>query len=167
MVSCVKCKKRDSALRDKSLIASPRLCDRHLSLISARGSQSKDFSSQNLESHSGFDKTAEIDKQLTSKSNLPQNERSEVSLENFQNLQSPTAKPATAVQGEAEAGFFRIPRILEENQANQLSLRVDLSTKQSNSAQAESNQINGARKACNLESVALGLGAKGVKKEGG
>ena len=98
MVSCVKCKKRDSALRDKSLIASPRLCDRHLSLISARGSQSKDFSSQILESHSGFDKTAEIDKQLTSKSNLPQNERSEVSLENFQNLQSPTA----------------IPRILEE-----------------------------------------------------
>ena len=98
MVSCVRSKKRDSALRDKSLIASPRLCDRHLSLISARGSQSKDFSSQILESHSGFDKTAEIDKQLTSKSNLPQNERSEVSLENFQNLQSPTA----------------IPRILEE-----------------------------------------------------
>ena len=80
-------------MRDKSLIASPRLCDRHLSLISARGSQSKDFSSQILESHSGFDKTAEIDKQLTSKSNLPQNERSEVSLENFQNLQSPTATP--------------------------------------------------------------------------
>ena len=133
MVSCVKCKKRDSALRDKSLIASPRLCDRHLSLISARGSQSKDFSSQILESHSGFDKTAEIDKQLTSKSNLPQNERSEVSLENFQNLQSPTA----------------IPRILEEE--SRASLRVDLSTKQSNSAQAESNQINGARKACNLE----------------
>ncbi|WP_304210809.1 N-6 DNA methylase [Helicobacter canis] len=38
---------------------------------------------------------------------------------------------------------------------------------QSNSAQAESNQINGARKACNLESVIGGLGAKGVKKEGG
>ena len=38
---------------------------------------------------------------------------------------------------------------------------------QSNSAQAESNQINGARKACNLESVVGGLGAKGVKKEGG
>ena len=150
MVSCVKCKKRDSALRDKSLIASPRLCDRHLSLISARGSQSKDFSSQNLESHSGFDKTAEIDKQLTSKSNLPQNERSEVSLENFQNLQSPTA----------------IPRILEENQANQLSLRVDLSTKQSNSAQAESNQINGARKACNLESVVGGLGGERWDKGG-
>ena len=49
----------------------------------------------------------------------------------------------------------------------QSSLRVDLSTKQSNSAQAESNQINGARKACNLESVVGGLGAKGVKKEGG
>ncbi|ETD27930.1 ATP-binding cassette domain-containing protein [Helicobacter canis] len=37
--------------------------------------------------------------------NLPQN---------FQNLQSPTAKQAIAVQGEAEAGFFRTPRILEE-----------------------------------------------------
>ena len=37
---------------------------------------------------------------------------------------------------------------------------------QSNSAPAESNQINGARKACNLESVVGGLGAKGVKKRG-
>ena len=32
-----------------------------------------------------------------------------------ENLQSPTAKQATAVQGEAAAGFFRIPRILEED----------------------------------------------------
>ena len=38
---------------------------------------------------------------------------------------------------------------------------------QSNSAQAESNQINGACEARNLESVVGGLGAKGVKKEGG
>ena len=38
---------------------------------------------------------------------------------------------------------------------------------QSNSAPAESNQINGARKACNLESVQGDWGAKGVKKEGG
>ena len=45
--------------------------------------------------------------------NLPQNERSEVSLENPQSSHSPTAKPATAVQGEAEAGFFRNLRILE------------------------------------------------------
>ena len=36
-----------------------------------------------------------------------------------------------------------------------------------NSAQAESNQINGACEARNLESVVGGLGAKGVKKEGG
>ena len=35
------------------------------------------------------------------------------------------------------------------------------------SAPAESNQINGARKACNLESVQGDWGAKGVKKEGG
>ena len=32
-----------------------------------------------------------------------------------ENLQNPTAKQATAVQGEAAAGFFRIPRILEED----------------------------------------------------
>ena len=79
-----------------------------------------------------------------------------------------TAKVANLPQSlQSSHSPTAIPRILEENQANQLSLRVDLSTKQSNSAQAESNQINGARKACNLESVALGLGAKGVKKEGG
>ena len=36
-----------------------------------------------------------------------------------------------------------------------------------NSAQAESNQINGACEARNLKSVVGGLGAKGVKKEGG
>ena len=79
-----------------------------------------------------------------------------------------TAKVANLPQNpQSSHSPTAIPRILEENQANQLSLRVDLSTKQSNSAQAESNQINGARKACNLESVVGGLGAKGVKKEGG
>ena len=36
-----------------------------------------------------------------------------------------------------------------------------------NSAQAESNQINGACEARNLESVVGGLGAKGAKKRGG
>ena len=62
------------------------------------------------------------------------------------------------------------PRILEEeSQANQSSLRALAQDKawQSNSAPAESNQINGARKACNLESVQGDWGAKGVKKEGG
>ena len=63
--------------------------------------------------------------------NLPQNERSEVSLENPQSSHSPTAKQATAVQGEAAAGFFRIPRILKEDnqgdfkQSAPSSLRAD------------------------------------------
>ncbi|ETD26674.1 hypothetical protein HMPREF2087_01059 [Helicobacter canis NCTC 12740] len=49
-----------------------------------------------------FDKIENFVKGTTAKvANLPQNEQSEVSLENFQNLQSPTA----------------IPRILEESQA--------------------------------------------------
>ena len=39
-----------SALRDKSWISSPRLCDSHSRLISARGSKSHDFSSQIPES---------------------------------------------------------------------------------------------------------------------
>ena len=85
-----------------------------------------------------------------------------------------------------------IPRILEkenqgecekstENQKQPQSKKMDSSDEaflsslrdtaeavawQSNSAQAESNQINGARKACNLESVQGDWGAKGVKKRG-
>ena len=51
--------KKDSALRDKSLIASPRFVDRQPSLISLRGSQSKDFSSQILEPQSSFTKQTE------------------------------------------------------------------------------------------------------------
>ena len=49
----------DSALRDKSLKALPRGVDRQPSLISLRGSQSKDFSSQILESQNGFTEQAE------------------------------------------------------------------------------------------------------------
>ena len=91
--------KMDSAFGLESRISSPRLCDSHSRLISARGSKSHDF-----------------------KDNAP----------------------APSLRDTAEAVAW-----------------------QSNSAQAESNQINGARKACNLESVVGGLGAKGVKKEGG
>ncbi len=66
-------------------------------------------------------------------------------------------------------------RILEEDKGAECEKSASPSlrdtapavARQSNSAQAESNQINGARKACNLESVVGGLGAKGVKKEGG
>ena len=48
-----------SALRDKSWISSPRLCDSHSRLISARGSKSHDFSSQIPESRSGFTKSTQ------------------------------------------------------------------------------------------------------------
>ena len=91
--------KMDSAFGLESRISSPRLCDSHSRLISARGSKSHDF-----------------------KDNAP----------------------APSLRDTAEAVAW-----------------------QSNSAQAESNQINGACEARNLESVVGGLGAKGVKKEGG
>ena len=42
-----------------------------------------------------------------------------------QSSHSPTAKQAIAVQGEAAAGFFRIPRILEEESGASPSLRAD------------------------------------------
>ncbi|WP_317371546.1 hypothetical protein [Helicobacter canis] len=47
---------------------------------------------------------------------LPQKScREQTMLPSIQNCESsPTAKQATAVQGEAKAGFFRIPRILEK-----------------------------------------------------
>ena len=91
--------KMDSAFGLESRISSPRLCDSHSRLISARGSKSHDF-----------------------KDNAP----------------------APSLRDTAEAVAW-----------------------QSNSAPAESNQINGACEARNLESVVGGLGAKGVKKEGG
>ena len=79
-----------------------------------------------------------------------------------------TAKVANLPQNpQSSHSPTAIPRILEEE--NQSSLRDFALAKswQSNSAPAESNQINGARKACNLESVQGNWGAKGVKKEGG
>ena len=72
-------------------------------------------------------------------------------------LDSPCKAPFLSQKSCREQTALESPtanlRILEkESRAEQQSsLRVDLSTKQSNSAQAESNQINGARKACNLE----------------
>ncbi len=51
--------KGDSALRDKSGISSPRFVDRQPSLISLRGSKSPNFSSQILESQSGFTKSVQ------------------------------------------------------------------------------------------------------------
>ena len=87
----------DSALRDKSGISSPRCVDRQPSLISLRGSKSPDFSSQILESHSGFtkqaenlestfDKNAELQKVDSKKNaqslNTPQNKKAEVVFDN-------------------------------------------------------------------------------------
>lgn len=57
--------------------------------------------------------------------------------------------------------------LLIQTQQQRYLLNLCFKGMANNSAQAESNQINGARKACNLESVVGGLGAKGVKKEGG
>ena len=58
----------------------------------------------------------------------------------------------------------------KDSSSGDLSLRAlaqDKAWQSIYSAPAESNQINGARKACNLESVQGDWGAKGVKKEGG
>ena len=57
----------------------------------------------------------------------------------------------------------------KDSSSGDLSLRdtAPAVAQQSNSALAESNQINGARKACNLESVQGDWGAKGVKEGGG
>ena len=90
---------------------------------------------------------------------------------------SSLSKPATAVQGEAEAGFFRkfvknstsntaIPRILEEEKQASLRDTAPAVAWQSNSAQAESNQINGACEARNLKSVVGGLGGQRGDKGG-
>ena len=84
-----------------------------------------------------------------------------------ESLQSPTAIPR--ILEEEKGAECETQTELESNflDSSSPSLRADSSAWQSNSAQAESNQINGACEARNLESVALGLGAKGVKKRGG
>ncbi len=77
----------------------------------------------------------------TKVANLPQNPQS---------FHSPTA----------------IPRILEEESRASLRDTALAVARQSNSAQAESNQINGACKARNLESVVGGLGGQRGDKGG-
>ena len=91
----------DSALRDKSGVSARALQLHTPSMRPCARLKNPDFSSQILESQSGFTKQAKI-KTTALKSTF----------------ESPTAKQATAVQGEAAAGFFRTPRILEkDNQA--------------------------------------------------
>ena len=84
----------DSACGLESAISSPRCVDRHPSLISLRSLKSTDSSSTILES------------QTQKEANTPKSTKSTAST---------TAKQAIAVQGVAEAGFFRIPRILKED----------------------------------------------------
>lgn len=84
----------DSACGLESAISSPRCVDRHPSLISLRSLKSTDSSSTILES------------QTQKEANTPKSTKSTA---------SPTAKQAIAVQGVAEAGFFRNLRILEED----------------------------------------------------
>ncbi|KAA8707798.1 S-adenosylmethionine:tRNA ribosyltransferase-isomerase [Helicobacter canis] len=83
---------KDSALRDKSAIAARALRLHTPSMRPCAPLQSPDFSSQTLESQNGSRDYAL----------------------GAQSSHSPTAKQAIAVQGKAEAGFFRNPRILEE-----------------------------------------------------
>ena len=90
----------------------------------------------------------------------------------FDNDKSGMAANFRAVKVCFGAGFYKVKVAILQNRDSKGKRCKDinealLAMDSNNSAQAESNQINGARKARNLESVALGLGAKGVKKEGG
>ncbi|STO97853.1 nicotinate-nicotinamide nucleotide adenylyltransferase [Helicobacter canis] len=158
---------RDSALRDKSGISSPRFVDRHSSLISLRGSKTSeavqgeaeagffsktpDFSSQNkrsavsleiLESQSGFVGDSVLGRQFDK-------------IENFTKETSPTAsgvpcfvkgtdrKSANLPQSlQSSHSPTAIPRILEDNRGGfeksaSLSLRADLSAWQSTQAKTQ------------------------------
>ena len=92
--------------------------------------------------------------------NLPQNPQSSHSPTATPRILEEESQAESKTQTELESNFL-------DSSSPSLRDTAPAVARQSNSAQAESNQINGARKACNLESVALGLGAKGVKKEGG
>ena len=105
----------DSALRDKSLIASRARRLHTPSMRPCARSQSKDFSSQILESCPEMDKQTSAIPRILEEDKQAGREKSCSEQVAPENLQNPTAKQATAVQGEAAAGFFRIPRILEED----------------------------------------------------
>ncbi|STP06436.1 CCA tRNA nucleotidyltransferase [Helicobacter canis] len=99
----------DSALRDKagSLWLAASIDAQVLSPCSPLHNPT--FSSQNLESQSGFTKQVQ---------NLESTFQ--------QSYHSPTAKQAIAVQGEAAAGFFRTPRILEEDERASCEKTTDI-----------------------------------------
>ena len=90
---------------------------------------------------------------------------------------SPTSNTANPriLEKRKQAGREKSAQSLEstfskvDSRGGDLSLRdtAEAVAWQSNSAPAESSQINGARKACNLESVVGGLGGKRSEKGGG
>ncbi|STO96796.1 cation-transporting P-type ATPase [Helicobacter canis] len=138
----------DSALRDKagSLWLAASIDAPVLSPCSPLHNPA--FSSQILESQGSFTKQAEI-KTTALKSTF----------------ESPTAKrsffrkQATAVQGEAAAGFFRAPRILEkENQgecekSTPSSLRADLSARQSTQTKTQNLESTFDKNAQNIQTL--------------
>ena len=90
----------------------------------------------------------------------------------FDNDKSGMAANFRAVKVCFGAGFYKVKVAILQNRDSKGKRCKDinealLAMDSNNSAQAESNQINGACEARNLESVVGGLGAKGVKKEGG
>ena len=128
---------RDSALRDKSGISSPRFVDRHSSLISLRGSKNPDFSSQILESQSGFVGDSVLGEQCGSVANFTKETSPTASgVPCF--VKGTTTKVAKLPQSlQSSHSPTAIPRILEEynrggfEKSALLSLRADLSARQS------------------------------------
>ena len=97
----------------------------------------------------------------------------------FDNDKSGMAANFRAVKVCFEAGFYRVRVAILRNRDERGRLCKDINEAllcrntlqantldSNNSAQAESNQINGARKACNLESVVGGLGGERGDKGG-
>ena len=89
----------------------------------------------------------------------------------FDNDKSGMAANFRAVKVCFNAGFYRVKVAILQNRDTRGKLCKDinealLTMDSNNSAQAESNQINGARKACNLESVVGGLGGERGDKGG-
>nr|WP_258552303.1 lipid II flippase MurJ [Helicobacter canis] len=126
---------RDSALRDKSGISSPRCVDRHSSLISLRGSKNPNFSSQSVASL--------------------ENKRSEVSLENPQSSHSPTAIPRI-LEEEKGAGCEKSAanqKVDSSNEAFLSSLRADLSARQSTQTKTQNLESTFDKNAKNIQTL--------------
>ena len=83
-------------------------------------------------------------------------------MQRYQRHSADSSKMDSVLGRQGRVGFLlKKPRILEEKSRASLRDTAEAVAWQSNSAPAESNQINGARKACNLESVQGDWGVKG------